>query len=49
MSAESRALEFEVIRPSSLDWREEDIVVYDGITSELAYHVNDQESESRKI
>ena len=44
MSAESRALECEVMRPSSLDLREEDIVV-DGIASDLAYHAYDQKSK----
>jgi hypothetical protein len=38
MSAESRALECEAMRPSSLDRRDDDIVV-DGIASDLAYHV----------
>ena len=45
MSAESRAFEVEAIRPSSLDWREEDIVGDEGTASDLAYHVRDQKSK----
>lgn len=47
MSAESRALECEVMRPRSLDWREEDIVV-DDTASDLAYHAYDQKSKGEK-